>query len=141
MTINRYPVQIGDIARADFRTSVGADNENARLQKIFGFQFRYQPARLAIALSLSDARLPAAVDELTGKPIRGDTLFGQDEADLASWIALIVQHSGQTDMSRRTFQELIAAHWARGIEMLRLTGDGIEPQIETLVYSLLATGS
>lgn len=137
MSQSTTPLQLGDIVRADFRTSAIADNENTRLQKAFGFQFRYQPARIAIALSLSEKAQPPAVDEATGKPIKGDTLLGQDEADLATWIAVIVEHSGLDNMSRKNFQDIIAAHWAKGISMLAKSATFQTPEIEDLIGNLL----
>ncbi|EOD8982455.1 TPA: DndE family protein [Pseudomonas aeruginosa] len=136
--VQHSSLQIGDIARADFRTSAILDAENTRLQKAFGFQFRYSPARLAIAMSLSDESFPPSVSELNGKPIRGDTLFGQDEVDLAAWASMIVEHSGEESISRRRFQELVGAHWARGLNRLYEITQGLESNIEVLVETLLS---
>jgi hypothetical protein len=108
-------LQIGDIARADFRTAFAVDAENSRIQKALDLPYRYQPARLSIALSLRQPDPPKPIADGGGRPIRGDTLFGQDEADLTMWIALIVQHSGTAGLSRKEFQDLVAAHWARGM--------------------------
>lgn len=135
----RYPLQLGDIARADFRTSLPADHENSRVQREWGFTFRYQPARLAISASLADPSIPSAHIEASGRPIKGDTLFGQDESDLAAWIALIVEHSGADDLSRREFQDLVAQHWARGLEMLGGRLGIIDDGVVELVEKLLAT--
>ncbi|RUW53354.1 DUF1832 domain-containing protein [Mesorhizobium sp. M1A.F.Ca.ET.072.01.1.1] len=117
----RSPLQIGDIARADFRTSFAADSENSRIQKTLGLPYRYQPARLALSLSLAEPKSPTPISDNSGRPIRGDTLFGQDEADLTLWIALVVEHSGVAGLTRREFQDLVAAHWARGMEKLSKT--------------------
>lgn len=137
MIPSRQPLQIGDIARADFRTSLSADAENSRIQKIFGFQFRYQPARIAISLSLRDSAIPRVGGEAGGKPIKGDTLFGQDEADLSVWIAMVVQHAQTGGLTRREFQDLVSAHWARGVAVLgRLCGTK-QVAIETMVGNLL----
>ncbi len=111
-------LMIGDIARADFRTSFAADADNSRIQKSLDLPFRYQPARLAISLSLRQAEQPKVIPDGGGRPIQGDILFGQDEADLTLWIALVVEHSGAAGLSRRDFQDLVAAHWARGMTML-----------------------
>ena len=132
----KHPLQIGDVARADFRTSLQSDSENSRIQKACVFMFRYQPARLAIALSLSDVS-PPAPSELGGKPIKGDTLFGQDEADITYWIALLVQHSSIPEISRREFQECVAAHWARGIALINNIVQDDNVQIETLIAQLM----
>lgn len=118
MSQARASFQIADIARADFRTSFFADAENSRLQKALQFPYRYQPARLALSLSLRQPHAPKAIPEGGGRPIRGDILFGQDEADLTLWIVLIMEHSREPTLTRREFQELVAAHWARGMDDL-----------------------
>jgi hypothetical protein len=117
----RPPLQIGDIARADFRTSFVADAENSRIQKTLELPYRYQPARLALSLSLAQPTAPTPISDSGGRPIRGDTLFGQDEADLTLWVALVVEHSGAVGLTRREFQDLVAGHWARGMAILSKT--------------------
>ena len=114
----RYPVQLLDLLRSDFRTTEAADTLNSRLQNALGFAFRYQPARLAIATSLSNPVAPELETELRGKSIKGETLFGQEEIDLALWVSLIVEHAERTHATRRNIQDLVAAHWRRGIEVL-----------------------
>lgn len=118
MSQTHLSLQIGDISRADFRTSFAADAENSRIQKAFDFPYRYQPARLAISLSLRQPEPPKPILDSGGRPIKGDTLFGQDEADLTFWIAMIVEHSGVVGLTRRDFQDLVAAHWGRGMNLL-----------------------
>ena len=114
----RYPVQLLDLLRCDFRTTEAADTLNSRLQKALGFAYRYQPARLALAKSLSNADIPEPEAELRGKSIKGETLFGQEEIDLALWVSLIVEHAERSHATRRDIQDLVAAHWRRGIEAL-----------------------
>lgn len=118
MSQRKASLQIGDIARADFRTAFAVDAENSRIQKSLDLPYRYQPARLAISLSLRQPDPPKPIADVGGRPIRGDTLFGQDEADLTMWIALIVEHSGTAGLSRKEFQDIVAAHWARGMKPL-----------------------
>jgi hypothetical protein len=136
----KLPLQIGDIARADFRTSYAVDAENSRIQKALDLPYRYQPARLAISLSLRSSSPPKSIADGGGRPIRGDTLFGQDEADLTMWIALIVEHSGTAGLSRKEFQDIVAAHWARGMAAL---SDAMskDPGIEGLFGRLMANAS
>ena len=114
----RHPVQLLDLLRSDFRTTEAADALNSRLQKALGFPFRYQPARLALAKSLSNPEVPEPEPELRGRPIKGETLFGQEEVDLALWVGLIVEHAERAQATRRDIQDLVAAHWRRGIEVL-----------------------
>lgn len=110
---------LGDLFRADVRTSREADGLNTHLQSALGFDYRYQVARLAIGLSLADPALPATAADLLGKPIRGETLFGQEETDLALWTALIVEHVPGAPASRKQILDLAAAHWQRGIQKLQ----------------------
>jgi hypothetical protein len=137
MTSANSAFQLGDIARADFRTSRDGDAYNTVLMKAFGFQYRYQPARVAIALSLRVPGLPGDVPDGAGKPIKGDILFGSDEAELALWVALIVQHADAALMSRRSFQDLVGAHWHRGMTNLSRIADGVDKHPELLAKVLL----
>jgi DNA sulfur modification protein DndE len=109
-----------EISGARFSTSKAADELNSRLMRALGLKQRYAPARLAIARSLSLPD-PPPVDPIkgddTGKTIEGHTLFG-DGADLSSWAALIVEAADNSDLSRKDFQQLVAAHWHRGASLL-----------------------
>ena len=40
--------------------------------------------------------IPEPETELRGKSIKGETLFGQEEIDLALWVSLIVEHAERT---------------------------------------------
>ena len=111
------PLSLVDLTRTDFRASAAADALNQRLQTELLLDFRYHPARLAMALSLSDPKPPASVEAL-GKPIRGETLFSPELAELAVWVGLFSEHAGSPILTRRALQEAVAAHWTRGIEML-----------------------
>lgn len=138
MTSTPSAFQLGDIIRADFRTSRDGDARNTMLMKKFGFQYRYQPARLAIALSLRMPGIPKDMPDGTGKPIKGDILFGSDEAELALWVALVVQHADAPPMSRRSFQELVGAHWHRGMASLFKIADDVDEHPELLADLLLS---
>lgn len=107
-----------DLFRTDFRPSAAADGLNLQLQSELQLDFRYQPARLAMAISLAESRLPAAAPDLLGKPIRGETLFGQEEAEVAVWVGLFVEHGGSSILTRRALQEVVGAHWTRGLDIL-----------------------
>ncbi|MDR6875008.1 hypothetical protein J2Y55_006049 [Bosea sp. BE125] len=108
-----------DLVRVDFRTSKAADNLNTRLQGLLNLPHRYGPARLALGRSMGIRTRPEL--ELTtlgfGKPIKGENLFGQGP-ELATWITLLAEHAGGTDMSRRELQHDVAAHWHRGVYLL-----------------------
>ncbi len=119
--MNVPTLTFSDLFRADVRTSREADELNTRLQSALGLDFRYQAARLALALSLGDPAPPPAIADLLGKPIRGETLFGQEEVDLALWAALVVEHDPVAATSRRSFLDRTAAHWDRGARRLSRT--------------------
>jgi hypothetical protein len=107
-----------DVFRIDFRTSIEGDELNTGLQKALGLDYRYQPARIAIGLSLGNPFSPPAPANVLGKPIRGETLFGQEEADLAWWVALLIEHAEADNPCRRILVSLVAAHWLRGVQLL-----------------------
>jgi hypothetical protein len=109
-----------ELIRTDFRTSKTADDLNTRFQGLLGFPHRYGPARMAIGRSLAIAGEPESAlldDEDSGKAIKGENLFGTG-ADLATWVALIVEHAGHSELTRRELQSLVAAHWHRGMTLL-----------------------
>ena len=112
-------LSLTDLFRADVRTSREADDLNSRLQSALGLDYRYQVARLAIAASLGEHAPPSPAPDLLGKPIRGETLFGQEEADLALWTALLVQHGASVLVTRKAVLDRAAAHWHRGVHRLR----------------------
>ncbi len=132
-------LNIVDIFRVDFRTSTEADCLNASLQKAMRFDYRYQPARLSLALSLSDETPPPPVADALGKPIRGETLFGQEEAELAVWIALIRETVDQSDLSRKDLFDMVAAHWARGGKMLEQSLNAYDGDIQALMREFVKT--
>jgi hypothetical protein len=126
------PVRLSDLLRTDFRTSTEGDALNARLLRDLGLDYRYQPARLAISLSLADPKPPGALPELLGKPIRGETLFGAEEAEIGLWVALLVEHAGVAIPNRREIIDLVASHWQRGARALSRRLDNWQglPQIQ-----------
>src|SRR5262245_7922528 len=102
---------------AGFKTIQRADDLNTKLMGLLGLKSRYEPARLAIARSLSVKAPPpaAGADDEDGKIIVGQNLFGDD---LAVWIALVVEHAQHDNPSVRDIQELVSRHWVRGIDLL-----------------------
>jgi len=111
---------LDEIATAAFRTSAEADTLAQRVKDILGFGAFNVPARLAIARSLAIPDSPPPVSGDVGRSIKGDTLFGTG-ADLAAWIALLVEHAGKTPETLKELQTQIAAHWARGLRLLDQT--------------------
>ncbi|PDT43972.1 hypothetical protein CO661_31920 [Sinorhizobium fredii] len=123
-------LHLADLSRMDFRTSAVADQKNTELQRSLQLDYRYQPARIAIGLSLSNPQQPHAPADVLGKPIRGETLFGLEDVDLALWLTLLSHHSGIGSPSRKQVADLVASHWARGIGMLAkdFLGNEAHPQ-------------
>ncbi len=115
------PLGVMDISNAQYKTTRTADAQCAELLRRLGYKVRYLAARLAIARSLSQTEMPPLIDEdeddETGVSIRGQQLFG-DGSDPAAWLALITQHSGRADMTRKEFQSHVSGHWRRGAELL-----------------------
>ena len=114
---DRMPT-LGEIGRVDFRTSRSGDTATASMLSRLSLQYRYQPARLAIGRSLGLPTQPAPVDNMDGKPIRGETLFGLEPGDAGLWLGLLGQHAGRGALSRKDLLDLVAAHWARGAGLL-----------------------
>jgi hypothetical protein len=127
-----------EIGRLDLRTSRSGDTATASLLRALGLQYRYQPARLAIAKSLSLPTRPQLVENLDGKSIRGETLFGQAAADLGMWISLLSAHSGCDSLSRKDLHELVAAHWARGAGLLWDALRASDDPVGTLASQMIA---
>lgn len=105
------PLSLLDLNNASFRTSKHADELCSKLMPKLGLKVRHEPARLAIARSLSLSTPPAAVEaphaEDDGLAIRGVQLFGDD---IRAWAGLLVEHSGRAGLSLRDVQELVRLH-------------------------------
>lgn len=108
-----------ELVRAEFRTGKAADDMNSRFQALLGLPHRYGPARLALGRSLGLPTQPSLdLNNIGyGKPIRGEHLLGQG-TEMAVWVTLIVEHAGTAGLDRRAFQDLVAAHWQRGMGLL-----------------------
>ncbi|MBK7397134.1 MAG: DndE family protein [Myxococcales bacterium] len=117
------PTSLAELQAANFRTTKQADDINTELMRRLGLRSRYEPARLAIARSLSMPEPPDVIEEAedeAGKVIKGEHLFGTG-GDLGAWIALVVEHTPGECSSRKDIQELVRRHWHRGA--LRLAAE------------------
>ncbi len=110
-----------DLMTSTFRTTRTADKICADLNEKLGWKSRYVAARLALGRSLSHIEQPP---ELTSKeteematPMRGMQLFGEG-AQAAVWLAIITEHSSETEMTKRSLQGLVSRHWHRGAFLL-----------------------
>ena len=115
------PLSLLEITNASYRTTRSGDDLCSHLMTRLGWKVRYLPARLAIARSLSLPSVPVTTpleeDQPGGNTIRGQQLFG-DGVDPGVWMALIVEHANETDLTKKQFQSLVAAHWHRGAQLL-----------------------
>ena len=115
-------IEIADLSTTTFSATRSADRSCAELTRVLGWRHRYVAARLAIARSLSLPMPPRPLTEEEqddmATPVRGMQLFGEGR-DLATWLALITQSSGDGDMSKRSFRTLVTAHWTRGADLLK----------------------
>lgn len=111
-------LELAEVGRLDLRTSRSGDAATASLQRALGLQYRYQPARLAIARSLGLPKEPPPAENLDGKPIRGEQLFGLLPEEIGLWMTLLAARQAGALAGRRSLQEMVAAHWARGAALL-----------------------
>ena len=137
-------VGISDLATSTFRTTRIADDICADLTAKLGWKHRYVAARLAVGRSLS---LPEQPHELTDEdsedmaiPLRGMQLFGED-AQASAWLALITQHSNETEVTKRVLHGLVTRHWHRGAHLLRQDWEDGGQQMEGFVARLAELAS
>lgn len=128
-----------EVTTTQFRTTRAADQRCEELLKRLGYKVNYLAGRLAIARSLALAEPPPVVGsedgEDMGRTIRGQHLFG-DGADLAAWVALLIQRAGREDIGRRELQQLVAAHWRRGAELLAHDWEEVQGSLPRFVERL-----
>ncbi len=108
-----------DILSMRFRPDSKTDATNTLMRQALDLKTRADPARIAIALSLSDERqLPDVVDVdgEKGTELAGRTLFSADNWPL--WLALFTQHANRT-LTVHEVRDCACGHWARGISVLR----------------------
>jgi DNA sulfur modification protein DndE len=129
---------LNDLINSTYSTSRLADQKCNDLLRRLGYKSRNLTARLAIARSLSLPESPSLLsltEEESASPLRGIQLFGSG-ADPGAWIALIIQRSGNAELSRRDFQALVSAHWKRGADLLADDWDEASGNLETFIVRL-----
>ena len=108
-------------------TSVTTHNRLKSLAKIFGTT-EDLISRLAISYSLQMGPLPedwkpshleGAMEVLTGKSIRGKTMFKED---LSLFLVMLAHHEPKANIEDA--RELFVGHWERGIELISDSDDG-----------------
>ena len=137
-------VGIPDLATTTFRTTRTADDICADLTAKLGWKHRYVAARLAVGRSLSLSEQPPELTDEDSEdmaiPLRGMQLFGED-AQAATWLALITHHSAETEMTKRILQGLVTRHWNRGAHLLKKDWDDGGQQMEGFVARLAELAS
>lgn len=112
-------LNLRNISKTNFRPTLKADQINDFLKSKLGMQNRYDPARLAIAYSMSQP-LPISIDkdidDDQGKQIAGGTLFGEEL--LPAWIAMLVENLESDNITAEKIQDLVKFHWTRGCLLL-----------------------
>lgn len=105
---------------SNFQTSGEADKISDEFKSKLGFTVRYRVARLAIGRSLGEPTFPTQNTDSSGRPIKGELLFGLDELPL--WIALLAsnikKHFPNGDLSVASLQNAVRRHWHRGVMLL-----------------------
>lgn len=131
---------LSELANSSFSTSNSANDCCDSLKKKFGFKHRFVAARLSIGRSLyipeQPPELKAEEIESLAIPLRGKQLFGED-AQAGAWLALITQHCGESEMSKRDFQGLVTRHWHRGAFLLKQDWDGCGQKMDSFVSHLV----
>ena len=98
-----------------FSCSSQGDVLLARLQRDFRMPEKWQVARLAMAVSLSDPSSPRLLEERGGSSIRAVTLFQREDGPAVA--SLVVEHAGQ-ELAADALTSRIEAHWERGMTAL-----------------------
>jgi DNA sulfur modification protein DndE len=132
-------LKLQEISGMDFRTSQDAETLNTKFRQRLGFSVNFGPARLAIARSLGIADQPKVTEYESydlSKPIKGHTLFGTG-SELATWIALFVEHAELKQIGKKDLQSLVGAHWHRGIKMLEEDWKNSKEDFDTFIVSLM----
>lgn len=132
-------VEISDLGNSTFRTSQSADTVCANLTNKLGWKHRYVAARLALGRSLSVSDFPAELSDEESDDMatamRGRQLFG-DDSQAVAWLALITEHSSQSQMTKKDLQELVARHWHRGAMLLQRDWKEAGQQMQRFVARL-----
>lgn len=116
-----------DILKIGFKISNEGDKINDNMMKLLGSEFRYGPARLAIAFAISEGKLKKFTGPSSSRIIRGENLFGAAE-DIHCWTILLKTAFPDAELSStRGYQEIVNSLWDAGIkslnELWRETGE------------------
>ncbi len=129
-------ISLNDMHTIRFDPDSETDALNEKFLTRLGMPNRYQPARLAIARSLAIPASPASIGAKISRTIAGHALFGPSES-LSMWIALIVEHAGDTEIDKSKLGDLVAAHWRRGIKLLDEDWNKSKEDVDNFVKRLI----
>ena len=113
-------ITLENVLVSNFQTSGDADKISDEFRSKFGFTVRYRVARLAIGRSLGEPTFPTQNIDSSGRPLKGELLFGMDELPL--WVALLAtnikKHFPNGELNIATLQNAVKRHWHRGAHLL-----------------------
>ncbi|MCY4309190.1 MAG: DndE family protein [Rhodobacteraceae bacterium] len=137
-------IELSDLFTTTFRTTRKADQFCEYLARQLGWKHRYVAARLAIGRSLSLTDQPKELlqqeYEDMATPLRGTQLLGEN-SQAAGWLALILEHSELTEISKRELQNLVSRHWHRGAFLLKKDWEDSGEKMENFVSRLTELAS
>lgn len=113
-------ITLENVLVSNFQTSGDADKISDEFKSKLGFTVRYRVARLAIGRSLGEPTFPTQNNDSSGRPLKGELLFGMDELPL--WVALLTtnikKHFPNGELNIATLQNAVKRHWHRGVLLL-----------------------
>ena len=113
-------ITLENVLVSNFQTSGDADKISDEFKSKLGFTVRYRVARLAIGRSLGESTFPTQNIDSSGRPLKGELLFGMDELPL--WVALLTtnikKHFPNGELNVATLQNAVKRHWHRGVLLL-----------------------
>ena len=113
-------ISLESVLITNFQTSGEADKISDDFKSKLGFTVRYRVARLAIGRSLGEPTFPTQNIDSSGRPLKGELLFGLEELPL--WVALFVsnlkKHFPNGELNIAALQNAAKRHWHRGVSLL-----------------------
>jgi len=113
-------ITLENVLVSNFQTSGEADKISDDFKSKLGFTVRYRVARLAIGRSLGEPTFPTQNIDSSGRPLRGELLFGMDELPL--WVAVLTtnirRYYPNGELTIASLQNAVKRHWHRGVQLL-----------------------
>lgn len=132
-------LSLQQILSSRFRTSLIADKHTLLLLEALGLSTKANIARLAIGRSLAMGALSSENIDAKGLEVPATSLFSQ--ADIASWVGLIVTHAkmfaAEPITSMESFRGAIRHHWHRGAQLLIDDWEAAEKNYDRFLEALI----